>query len=72
MSNIIIDRFEGELAIVECNGDFFEIPQALLPKDSSEGDLLHISVSKPNNFSEAEAQLERLRERDTGEDIIDL
>ena len=72
MSNIIIDRFEGDYAIVEYNGKSFEIPKALLPANSTERDQIHITISKPNDLSEAEAQLERLRKRDTGEDIIDL
>ena len=69
---MIIERFEGEYAIIEYSGKFFEVPKVLLPKDSQEGDQVHISTSKTNALSEAEAQLERLRERDTGEDIIDL
>ena len=72
MPNIIIDRFEGDHAVVECNGQTFDIPKALLPEGCQEGDQIHISISKPNTLSEAEAQLARLRERDTGEDIIDL
>lgn len=42
-----IDRFEEEFAIVELeNGEVVEIPKAILPSESKEGDIISISVEK--------------------------
>lgn len=35
-----IDRFEGDLAIVETDGGFLEIPRSEIPKSAAEGDIL--------------------------------
>jgi hypothetical protein len=37
---LIIDRFEGEFAVVEDGGQRAEIKRALLPRDAKEGDVL--------------------------------
>lgn len=42
---IIIDRFEGEWAVLERDKRTFNFPKALLPVDASEGDVLEISVT---------------------------
>lgn len=43
---VIIDRFEGEYAIVELNlGQFVQIPSVLVPK-AKEGDVIKITVDK--------------------------
>lgn len=36
----IIDRFEGDIAVVEANDTMLEIPRRLLPSDAQEGDVL--------------------------------
>jgi len=41
---IVIDRFEGDLAIVEYNGTIFTLPRTLIPKDASEGDVLKATI----------------------------
>ena len=41
---IIIDRFEGDLAIIEYEGKTFNLPRALLPKETKEGDILRLSI----------------------------
>ncbi len=44
---MIIDRFEGEYAIIECApGKLQEIPRNLLPADAQEGDILKIVQGK--------------------------
>ncbi|HIV86069.1 MAG TPA: DUF3006 domain-containing protein [Candidatus Monoglobus merdigallinarum] len=45
---VIIDRFEGEFAVVELNdGRHFEnLPLALVPSGAKEGDVLNISIDK--------------------------
>lgn len=43
---VIIDRFEGEYAIVETEtGNFVNIPKILLPT-SKEGDVVNIEINK--------------------------
>lgn len=44
---IIIDRFEGELAVVELpNGNMINCPKAMLPEDVKEGDIISIVVDE--------------------------
>ena len=43
---LIIDRFEGEYALIEINRRIFHIPKLLLPKDAKEGDVIQIIVDK--------------------------
>lgn len=45
--NIIIDRFEGEFAVVELpDKKMINMPKALLPKGAKEGDVLSIRIDK--------------------------
>lgn len=39
----IVDRFEGDFAVLECGEETFSIPKSALPKKLSEGDVLEIS-----------------------------
>ncbi|MDS1029120.1 DUF3006 domain-containing protein [Bacillota bacterium LX-D] len=41
----IIDRFEGDFAIISSGKENFNLPKMLLPKDSKEGDVLQIIIS---------------------------
>ncbi|MCL2663914.1 MAG: DUF3006 domain-containing protein [Oscillospiraceae bacterium] len=43
---LIIDRFEGDFAIVEISDGFINIPRIDLPSNAMEGDVLIISVDK--------------------------
>ncbi len=36
----IIDRFEGDYAVVECDGAFQQVPRSRLPVTAKEGDVL--------------------------------
>ena len=40
----IIDRFEGDLAVIEFEGKTFTLPRALLPKEAKEGDVLKMTI----------------------------
>ncbi|SDF66002.1 Protein of unknown function [Thermoanaerobacter thermohydrosulfuricus] len=40
----IIDRFEGDWAVIEYNNKFFDFPKELLPKDAKESDVLRFNV----------------------------
>ncbi|WP_353097316.1 DUF3006 domain-containing protein [Tissierella praeacuta] len=55
-----IDRFEGELAIVELeNKEIIEIPKAILPLDAKEGDIIATSV----DIGETEERKRRIQEK---------
>ena len=43
---LIIDRFEGEFAVVETNDGVVNIPRIDLPADTREGDVLVFGVDK--------------------------
>jgi hydrogenase maturation factor len=40
MENGIIDRFEGDIAVIEIGGVTRDLPRALLPSDAKVGDTL--------------------------------
>lgn len=42
---LIIDRFEGEMAVIEYDRGTFDIPRNLLPAEAKEGDVLELSIS---------------------------
>ena len=41
----IIDRFEGEWAVIEYNRKTFNLPRLLVPPEAVEGDILTIKIS---------------------------
>lgn len=43
---MIIDRFEGDMAVIEYNGYTFDIPKVLLPHKAQEGDVIKIVVDE--------------------------
>ena len=71
---LIVDRIENNVVIVECGRDFIEFPIEAFSETPQEGDRLILSIQKGENssLSAAENRLKRLKERDSGEDIIDL
>lgn len=55
-----IDRFEGELAIVELeNKEIIEIPRVILPLDAKEGDIIATSL----DARETEERKKRIQEK---------
>ena len=45
--NLIIDRFEGDFAVIELpDGKMIDCPKALLPDDAKEGSNLNITVDE--------------------------
>ncbi|AET68177.1 Protein of unknown function (DUF3006) [Desulfosporosinus orientis DSM 765] len=42
---LIIDRYEGDWAVIENGGITFNLPRSLLPHDVKEGDVITISIS---------------------------
>jgi hypothetical protein len=70
---IVIDRFEGDYAIVEIAGTRVDVPRALIPADCKEGDALQLARAPVNAASAAEARLARLKARSPqGSGDIDL
>lgn len=50
---LIVDRFEGEWAVLELDGKTFNVPRSLLPETVREGDVLSLAfgVSKVETMS---------------------
>lgn len=49
---LIIDRFEGALAVIEYEGKTFNLPRNLLPSEAKEGDIIKILITVDNEESE--------------------
>ena len=45
ISMLIVDRFEGDWAVIEYGGTTFNFPRSLLPLDVKESDVITISIS---------------------------
>jgi len=45
---MIIDRFEGEFAVIETSNGFINVPYPDLPAAAKEGDVLIITLDKAN------------------------
>jgi len=43
---LLIDRFEGDFAVVETSNGFINIPRADIPTDAKEGDVLVLGLDK--------------------------
>ena len=56
---LIIDRFEGNYAVIEINDEYINIPKSELPKNAKEGDVLVISVDSET----ADERKKNMRER---------
>lgn len=41
---MVIDRLEGEWAIIDDEGRFFHLPRRLLPREAREGDVVRVTV----------------------------
>lgn len=56
----IIDRFEGEFAVVELEDkEMVDLPKILLPIEAKEGDLIIVSIDK----EETKNRQERIQEK---------
>lgn len=42
---MIIDRFEGNMAVLERGDVMFSVPRDLLPSDAREGDVVNLSLT---------------------------
>ncbi len=74
---LIIDRFEGKIAILESqdrNLITFNFPRHLIPKEAEEGTVLNINISIDQEETKRRKDkiqnlLNKLREQDKGGDI---
>jgi hypothetical protein len=69
---MVIDRIEGEIAVIEHDGHTFDLPVSVLPDGSREGSELSLVLTPSDLTQDADARLARLRARDTNPDHIDL
>ena len=70
---IVVDRIEGQRAVVEFDGEMIEIPVTALPEGAGEGAILAlVRREAPDVLAEAEARLARLRALGPAGDDIDL
>jgi len=63
---IVVDRIEGDLAVLEADGQLLDFPFSALPEGTREGDILLISIDRDHTRSRterAEARLARLKKR---------
>ena len=46
MSFFIVDRFEGDYAVLEQREKVFDVPRLVLPSKTKEGDTIEIKISR--------------------------
>lgn len=58
---LVVDRFEGSWAVVEYDGETFDIPRSLLPVEAKEGDTLTLTLQvNPADTAERKKRIENL------------
>ena len=58
---IIVDRFEGNIAVVELeNGQMIDCPKALLPDNAKEGSIINITVDENATNEKLQKVTERM------------
>ncbi|SEH47879.1 Protein of unknown function [Ruminococcus flavefaciens] len=60
---IIIDRFEGSLAVLETDDGMINVERSLLPENAAEGDVLVYDGSWTVDTTATEQRRERTRKR---------
>ena len=60
---IIIDRFEGSLAVLETDDGMINVERSLLPENAAEGDVLVYDGSWTVDIAATEQRRERTRKR---------
>ena len=72
---IVIDRIEGNRAVLEIDGEMIEISTNALPADCREGAVLSFTLCDDGGADlqrENQERLERLRAQDPGDMEIDI
>ena len=58
---VIVDRFEGNIAVVELeNGQMIDCPKALLPDNAKEGSIINITVDENATNEKLQKVTERM------------
>lgn len=72
--NIVIDRIEDDLAILDVDGEIIEFPLKALPDNSKEGDLIaFVKLDNSELLQQAKDRIEKLKAMSqTSGDTIDL
>jgi hypothetical protein len=72
--NIIVDRIEGEWAVLEVGEHRVNFPLAALPQPVREGDLITLEVQPPPQgaLDDARARLQRLQQSSPPGDSFDI
>ena len=59
----IIDRFEGNMAVIEYRDGTFNLPRSLLPPEAQEGDVIRFVITlAEEETAEQETKIEHLME----------
>jgi len=58
----IIDRFEGDMAVVEADNIYFNVPRAALPEGTAEGDCIGVIIDTAAT-SKRRAEMEQLMKK---------
>lgn len=59
----IIDRFEGDLVIIEFEGETYQLPKKIFPQDIKEGDVLTIQFKIDKEMKTARiSQIKKLED----------
>ncbi|KGP76060.1 hypothetical protein JT05_06875 [Desulfosporosinus sp. Tol-M] len=53
---LIVDRFEGDWAVIEYEGTTFNLPRSLLIPDVKEGDVILMSISVDRTITKERRQ----------------
>ena len=70
---MVVDRIEGQIAIIEFQGQTLDIPIDMLPEGIQEGDRLRMILdSQPEGSHNSTDRLARLQAKDDLPDHIDL
>ena len=70
MIDIVVDRFEGDFAVLEVDGVFVDWPVNALPAGTVEGSRLRLALGDHDDLDTPEERYDRLRGRsEVGTDI---
>lgn len=53
---LIVDRFEGDRAVIEYEGTTFNVPRSLLPPEVKEGDVITFTISVDQTITQERRQ----------------
>ena len=53
---IILERFEGDWAVLEMDGQIFQVPACLVPPEAQEGMCLSVDIAVDDGATQARAE----------------